>query len=194
MSSLELKSSVEPIKPPRAANIGGGCKLDFDVVIVGIGRGVAGSEVCWHGEVREGDLVVQNAAEAVADKVDCDAKFHRGDETQEVEVPDPVASKRCDLLLSAIHWNVWVQSQDPALDIHKVARQAHDGEEKDVLHPNEEARDKVKFESMAMIERENSSEKLGVDGQEGQVLDIRVPVKRVGKDVMCIVRSLPPLA
>jgi len=103
VGSLKLKTSMEPVHPPRAANIGCGRELDLDKMVVCIGLFVSSAHICGHGEVGERNLVMKNAAESMANEINGNAKLEGRNVAEEVEEPDPVSSQACDFLHPSVH-------------------------------------------------------------------------------------------
>ena len=97
-------------------------------MVVLISLFVSSAHICGHCEVGERNLVMKNAAKSMADEINSNAKLESWDIAKEVEEPNPVSSQARDFLHPSVHWNIWIQSENPALNVHEITGQAHDGE------------------------------------------------------------------
>jgi len=83
--------------------------------------------------------------------------------------------------------------EDDGLGVEVEASESHDGEVEIVLNGQQHALPLAEGEDLVVIVAGERTEEIGVDGEEGQVLNVGIVLDRVGDNVVNVVSSLPPL-
>ena len=196
--SLQLEPSVKEICEPVAADVDAGQELQHEPAGVRVPQPKLG-QLCvvegLHGEVRDADLYVEDAYGSVGQQ---QQSHHPGepllqlDHSQDENLPGPEAKQTGQVQLFLLAVSADVEQKDERLSLHVEARKTHDRDECLVLHLEYHLGGSIQGLADFIVGGLVSTEDLGRDCEERQVLDVRVSFDTIRNDVVSVVVVFPP--
>lgn len=194
MLDLELETAIKPVHRGMTVDIERTADLVLDEVI-GIFEGLSlVTVVRFHGEVREGDLDVNDTSDGVRDEEKAPTGGGVGEVREELGIPDKedAGGDPCAGTVATVSGR-GNGKVDEALNVEVEAGQGHHGQVEVLLDGEEGALPFAEVEDLLVIVGEEGTKELLINGEEGEILDVGVVFDRVGDDVVDVVRGLPPL-
>mmetsp|Transcript_27267 Transcript_27267/g.79859 ORF Transcript_27267/g.79859 Transcript_27267/m.79859 type:complete len:689 (-) Transcript_27267:8-2074(-) len=189
---LELEADVHKVQERRSLDVHRRAHRR-DVPLV-VGPRVRAPLVRVHRPVREHDLHVQDAGDAVRDKDPRDGLRPARHAERDGKDPPKVDADARELGLAVVRAVVLRDQVDEALDVQVPPRERHERVEEEVLVRDEQVGDVVHADPLLVVRvpELGLAEALVRDREHGHQLDVGVVLDGVAHDVVRVVVRLPP--